>query len=308
MSPIIQWLLAKSQTQKTAWSPPGSVPAVSYNTGIGSAPQAVAAKPPVATQSGPKPQTSGSMAKDTLDSVLARGGGNGWKAPGTVPAVSYNTGLGAPAEPIAARPPVATQSGPKPAAPSFSAKKPVSQTRPAKPVDAKPAMLQSEQALHPSDQAKQILAQLNQRRRDAAFGRGSLSSAEDKAMEAQAKKLLGQSNTMRNAPGYKPDAKSMHPRDQADVVRQRLNNMRSAAGGEVAQSGKMLRQLDQLGAAADAMPVPKMPGKALPGKSSPRPAGPAPTPRRSIPEPMLAKVSSATSAAFRFGAYIAQLS
>ena len=69
MSPIIQWLLAKSQMQKASWSPPGSVPAVSYNTGIGSAPQAVAATPPVSSMPS---QTSGSMANNALQAVLAK--------------------------------------------------------------------------------------------------------------------------------------------------------------------------------------------------------------------------------------------
>ncbi len=312
MSPIIKWLLARSQMQmqKTSWSPPGSVPAVSYNSGIGSAPQAVAAKPPVATQSGPKPQTSGGMANNALQSVLAKGGGGGWKPPSGVPAVSYNTGFGAAAEPVAARPPVATQSGPKPSFMDINlgpaaTKKPVAQTRPAKPVNATPAAMQSapQQEMHPSDQAKAIFAQVNQRRRDAAFGRGTFSAAEEKAMMDKGNGLLNQSNTTRNAPGYKPDAQSMHPRDQSDVVRQRLNSMRSSAGGEVPQSGQMMSQMNRFNAAADAMPAPKMPGGGglrIPGAPSPRPASPMPMQRSPIQEPMIAK----TSAAYAFGALL----
>lgn len=299
---------AQAHLEKAAapWSPPGSVPAVSYNTGIGSAPQAVAAKPPVATQSGPKPQTSGSMANNALQSVLARGGGNGFKLPSGVPAVSYNTGFGAPAEPVAARPPVATQSGPKPSfmdinlGPS-AAKPPMTQTRPAKPVNATPAAMQ-QQEMNPSDQAKAIFAQVNQRRRDAAFGRGAFSAADEKAMMDQGNKLLNQSNTMRNAPGYKPDVKSMHPRDQADRLRIQLNQQRSAAGGEVAQAPQVMRRLNQFNAAADAMPAPKMPGNMMiPGRPSPRPTGPTPMQRPATPEPMFAKRSMADLTPYAFG-------
>jgi hypothetical protein len=257
----------------------------------------------------------GGMANNALQSVLAKGGGGGWKPPSGVPAVSYNTGFGAPAEPVAARPPVATSSGPKPSfmdinlGPS-AAKKPVAQTRPAKPVNATPAAMQSApQQLHPSEQAKVLREQMNQRRRDAAFGRGAFSPDEEKKMMAQHEALLAQSNKMRNAPGYKPDAASTNPRDVADRARIQLNQQRSAAGGEVAQAPQVMQRINQLNKQYDAMPAPKMPGGGMriPGAPSPRPAGPMPMQRSPVQEPMIAKTSSA-SLPFQFGAYIAQLS
>jgi hypothetical protein len=263
----------------------------------------------------------GGMANNALQSVLAQGGGGGWKPPSGVPAVSYNTGFGAAAEPVAARPPVATQSGPKPSfmdinlGPS-AVKKPVAQTRPAKPVNATPAAMQSapQQAMHPSEQAKVLREQMNQRRRDAAFGRGTFSPDEEKKMMAKHEALLAQSNTMRNAPGYKPDAASTNPRDVADRARIQLNQQRSAAGGEVAQAPQVMQRINQLNSQYDAMPAPKMPGSMMspgkPGQQSPMPAGPAPRipmQRSPIQEPMIAKTSSA-SLPFQFGAYIGQLS
>jgi len=273
-------------------------------------------------QRNPQPQSM-------LQNVLAQGGGNGWKAPGTVPAVSYNTGAGAPAEPIAAKPPVATQSGPKPAngwrqatmIPDMSVTSgngAVAAPKPAAPVAPKPvspantqlvAMQKSQPEMHPSDQAKAIFAQVNQRRRDAAFGRGTFSAAEEKSMMDQGNKLLNQSNTMRNAPGYKPDVKSMHPRDQADRLRIQLNQQRSAAGGEVAQAPQVMRRLNQFNAAADAMPAPKMPGNMrIPGKPQQMPAGPMPSmpKQQDTPGPMFAKLSAANQFVM-FGAYIGQL-
>jgi hypothetical protein len=162
--------------------------------------------------------------------------------------------------------------------------------------------MQGQQEMNPSDRAKAIFAQVNQRRRDAAFGRGTFSAAEEKALMDQGNSLLNQSNTMRNAPGYKPDVKSMHPRDQADRLRIQLNQQRRAAGGEVPQAGQVMRQLNRFNAAADAMPAPKMPGGGLriPGAPSPRPAGPMPMQRSPIQEPMIAK----TSSAYAFGALL----
>jgi hypothetical protein len=310
MSPIIKWLLAKSQMQqKAAWSPPGSVPAVSYNSGINSAPQSVAARPPVATQSGPKPSfmdinlgpaaakkpmEHARIAKPAGQLSLAEAGNqvnqamrsnirNGFSGPRATPAQQIQM---APQTRIADDP---TYRAPKPAP-----------SKPQTPINATPAAMQGQQEMNPSDRAKAIFAQVNQRRRDAAFGRGTFSSAEEKALMDQGNSLLNQSNTMRNAPGYKPDAKSMHPRDQADVVRQRLNSMRSSAGGEVPQSGQMMRQLNQFNAAADAMPAPKMPGGLMiPGRPSQRPS-PMPMQRSPMQEPMMAKASTA----FRFGAFL----
>jgi len=217
-------LLAQAQARmaKTAWTPPGSTPSM----------------PAVVS-----PEAGRSPAQAGLD-LFSQGGQQAIDSVGKMlpkPTIPYaaggmggmaSTGAGV----VAANPKSFPKSRPAPA--------------------PKPAAPQQPAELHPSDQAKAILAQLNQRRRDAAFGRGSLSAGEDRAMAQQADKLFSQSNKMRNAPGYKPNPSSAHPRDQADVVRQRLNSMRSSAGGEVAQAPRMLRQLSQLGAASDAAPVP----------------------------------------------------
>ena len=343
MSPIIKWLLARSQMQKAAvggmdsayrYRGPaaGSSAALTqqYNQNKEMAPfnQAGAAVTGFgqglvqgARNIGGAINNTGAAVGDAVGTAYGALNNKGFKPPSGVPAVSYNTGAGAPAEPVAARPPVATQSGPKPANGwrqatmipdmsvtsgngAVSAPKPAapSTPKPQKPVNATPAAMQSQQEMNPSDRAKAIFAQVNQRRRDAAFGRGTFSSADEKALMDQGNSLLNQSNTMRNAPGYKPDVKSMHPRDQSDRLRIQLNQRRSAAGGEVPQSGQMMSQMNRFNAAADAMPAPKMPGGGLwiPGAPSPRPAGPMPMQRSPIQEPMIAK----TSAAYAFGALL----
>jgi len=323
MSPIIKWLLAKSQMQKSAvtgWGAP-LPPQGAYPNVRGGAKPAAPAAP------------AGGGAMGALNSVLSRGGGNGWKAPGSpgapalpTPAVSSPTAK-APQLSLAEAGNQVNQamrsnirngfSGPRatPAQqiqmapqtriaddPTYRAPKPATASKPQTPINATPAAMQGQQEMNPSDRAKAIFAQVNQRRRDAAFGRGAFSAAEEKALMDQGNSLLNQSNTMRNAPGYKPDVKSMHPRDQADRLRIQLNQQRSAAGGEVPQAGQVMRQLNRFNAAADAMPAPKMPagGLRIPGAPSPRPAGPTPMQRAPMQEPMIAK----TSAAYEFGALL----
>lgn len=288
MSPIIKWLLAKSQMQKSAV------------TGIGAPLPPQGAYPNVrggAKPAAPSAQLSLAEAGNQVNQAMRSNIRNGFSGPRATPAQQIQM---APQTRIADDP-------------TYRAPKPAVASKPQTPINATPASMQSQQEMNPSDRAKAIFAQVNQRRRDAAFGRGTFSAAEEKALMDQGNSLLNQSNTMRNAPGYKPDVKSMHPRDQADRLRIQLNQQRSAAGGEVPQAGQVMRQLNQFNAAADAMPAPKMPsgGLRIPGAPSPMPAGPAPSkmPMQQSPmqEPMIAKTSS-DSMPFKFGAYIAQLS
>lgn len=384
MSPIIKWLLAKSQMQKAAiggvyrgaggpaanplqqtplqaqasrnqvMAPLNAAGAAvgSYTNPLNNLKNMAALPGQYAKGVQAAGTALGDAAGTAYGALNNYGGGKGFRPPSGVPAVSYNTGMGSAPQPVAARPPVASGSPqlsladagkevnqamrrtissgrPGPSAsqiqmapqtriaddPTYRAPKPATASKPQTPANSTPASMQGGQSeMNPSDRAKAIFAQVNQRRRDAAFGRGTFSAADEKALMDQGNSLLNQSNTMRNAPGYKPDANSMHPRDQADVVRQRLNSMRSSAGGEVPQSGQMMRQLNQFNAAADAMPAPKMPGGLMipgkpkmpgpggliiPGRPSQRPS-PMPMQRSPMQEPMMAKASTA----FRFGAFL----
>lgn len=364
MSPIIKWLLAKSQMQKAAiggvyrgaGGPAANplqqtplqaqasrnkvmAPFNAAGAAVGGFGQGLAQG---ASNIGGAINRTGAAMGDAVGTAYGAlnnyGGGKGFRPPSGVPAVSYNTGMGSAPQPVAARLPVASGSPqlsladagkevnqamrrtissgrPGPSAsqiqmapqtriaddPTYRAPKPATASKPQTPVNSTPASMQGGQSeMNPSDRAKAIFAQVNERRRDAAFGRGTFSAADEKALMDQGNSLLNQSNTMRNAPGYKPDANSMHPRDQADVVRQRLNSMRSSAGGEVPQSGQMMRQLNQFNAAADAMQS-AMPGgdMRIPGRPSSRPS-PMPMQRSPVQEPMMAKASTA----FRFGDFL----
>lgn len=181
---------------------------------------------------------------------------------------------------------------------TWSAKKP--------PINATPAAVtQSAPApMHPSDQAKMIRDQMNQRRRDAAFGRGTFGKDEEAKMMAQHEALIAQSNKMRNDPNYKPNPASTNPRDQADALRMQLNRDRSAAGGEVPQAGRVMNQVNQLSRQWDNMPAGKVPGatpinpRVQPGQ--PMPAGPRPAAPSGLPAPMIAKTSAALTP-FEFG-------
>jgi hypothetical protein len=149
-------------------------------------------------------------------------------------------------------------------------------------------------AMHPSEQAKLLREQMNKRQRDAAFGRGTFSPQERQKMMAQHEALIAQSNKMRNAAGYQPDAASTNPRDVADRARIQLNQQRSAAGGEVAQAPQVMQRLNQLGRQYDAVPA---------QTQAQMPMG---VPAANL-QNMVAKTSAASSP-FMFGAYIGQLS
>lgn len=97
----------------------------------------------------------------------------------------------------------------------------------------------------PSDKAKAILKDLNERRRKAG---GEVPEAPQ--MVAEANRLLAESNKQRNAPGYKPGPMS-NPREQAQALLQKLNADRMEAGGEVPHSQKVLAEVRRLQAMAD---------------------------------------------------------
>lgn len=98
----------------------------------------------------------------------------------------------------------------------------------------------------PSDRAKAILRDLNERRRKA--GR---EVPEAQQMIAEANKLLAQGDAIRNAPSYKPGPAS-NPREKATAIIQQLNAMRRAAGREVPQARQMLAEVARLHQMADA--------------------------------------------------------
>lgn len=97
----------------------------------------------------------------------------------------------------------------------------------------------------PSDKAKAILDDLNARRRTA--GREVPEAAK---MEAEANSFLALSNSQRNAPGYKPRNAS-DPREQAQILLQKLNADRMEAGGEVPHSQQVLAEVRRLQAMGD---------------------------------------------------------
>jgi hypothetical protein len=97
----------------------------------------------------------------------------------------------------------------------------------------------------PSDRAKAIFDDLNARRRTA--GREVPEAAK---MEAEANSFLALSNSQRNAPGYKPRNPS-DPREQAQILLQKLNADRMEAGGEVPHSQQVLAEVRRLQAMGD---------------------------------------------------------
>jgi hypothetical protein len=92
----------------------------------------------------------------------------------------------------------------------------------------------------PSDKAKAILDDLNARRRKA--GR---EVPEAKQMMAEADRLLATGNAQRNAPGYTPRDPS-NPREQAQILLQKLNAERMEAGGEVPHSRQVMAEVERL--------------------------------------------------------------
>jgi len=97
----------------------------------------------------------------------------------------------------------------------------------------------------PSDKATAILADLNARRRKA--GREVPEAAQ---MMADANRLIAMGNEQRNAPGYTP-RNSSDPREQAQILLQKLNADRMEAGGEVPHSQQVLAAVRRLQAMGD---------------------------------------------------------
>jgi hypothetical protein len=99
----------------------------------------------------------------------------------------------------------------------------------------------------PSEQAKAILDDLNARRRKAG---GEVPEA--KQMMAEANRLLAAGNQRRNAPNYKP-SNAKDPREQAQILLQKLNADRMAAGGEVPHAAKVMAEVRRLQEEGDRM-------------------------------------------------------
>lgn len=97
----------------------------------------------------------------------------------------------------------------------------------------------------PSDKAKAILEDLNARRRKA--GREVPEAAQ---MMADANRLIAMGNEQRNAPGYTP-RKASDPREQAQILLQKLNADRMEAGGEVPHSQQVMAEVRRLQAMGD---------------------------------------------------------
>jgi hypothetical protein len=97
----------------------------------------------------------------------------------------------------------------------------------------------------PSDKAKAILDDLNARRRKAGREVPEASQMEDEANSA-----LALANSQRNAPGYKP-RNATDPREQAQMLLQKLNADRMEAGGEVPHSQQVLAEVRRLQAMGD---------------------------------------------------------
>jgi len=97
-----------------------------------------------------------------------------------------------------------------------------------------------EEYADPSDKAKAILDDLNARRRKAG---GEVPEA--KQMMAEADRLLAMGNAQRNAPGYTPRNPS-NPREQAQILLQKLNADRMEAGGEVPHSRQVMAEVERL--------------------------------------------------------------
>lgn len=107
------------------------------------------------------------------------------------------------------------------------------------PAPAKPAPAPELTADDYSMQAKQMLAELNLRRRQAG---GEVSDAQQ--IIARANGLLDRSNKMRNAPGYKPT-------DRGGQLVQDLNAARKTRGGEVGDYAQRMQAINKAHADSD---------------------------------------------------------
>ena len=98
-----------------------------------------------------------------------------------------------------------------------------------------------------SFQARELMNKLNAMRRQAG---GEVPEAPQ--MIAEINRLFGMSNQQRNAPGYQPTMPTDH-HGQAQMLLQKLNAMRTAAGGEVPQAQQIMAEVRRLQAMGDQM-------------------------------------------------------
>lgn len=98
----------------------------------------------------------------------------------------------------------------------------------------------------PRDQAQELIAKLNQMRRDAG---GEVPEA--KQMMAEINSLMAMSNTQRNAMTPKQTAGSEDPHIHAQALIAQLNEMRKQAGREVPQAAQIMAEVRRLQALGD---------------------------------------------------------
>jgi len=98
-----------------------------------------------------------------------------------------------------------------------------------------------------SFQARELMGKLNAMRRAAG---GEVPEA--KQMIAEIDRLLGMANEQRNAPGYKPPMPTDY-HGEAQRLLQDLNARRMEAGGEVADTQKVMAEVRRLQAMGDQM-------------------------------------------------------
>jgi hypothetical protein len=98
-----------------------------------------------------------------------------------------------------------------------------------------------------SFQARELMGKLNAMRRAAG---GEVPEA--KQMMAEIDRLLGMSNQQKNAPGYKPPMPTDY-HGEAQRLLQDLNARRMEAGGEVADTQKVMAEVRRLQAMGDKM-------------------------------------------------------
>lgn len=146
---------------------------------------------------------------------------------GMTPAAPAAQPTGSAADPLFAPAPAMTSTG--------GTAELVNQTRPMPEVEA---------STDPREQAQEMIAQLNQMRREAG---GEVKEAPQ--MMSEINRLLAMSNQSRNA--MPQAAASSDPHMQAQSIIAKLNAMRQQAGGEVPQAGQMMAEVRRLQAMGD---------------------------------------------------------
>lgn len=113
--------------------------------------------------------------------------------------------------------------------------------------DEAPAMSAPEMPPDYSFQARELMNELNAKRRQAG---GEIPEAPQ--MMAEINRLFGMSNKQRNAPGYQPAMPTDH-HGQAQLLLQKLNAMRMEAGGEVPEAQQIMAEVRRHQAMGDQM-------------------------------------------------------